>query len=165
MKPLASEMIDIAKDAARIAAQEESKIIDRIHYIIETLYKTFDCELSYWCFPDAGEGEVGNLWNHLQEYGINVESEPKDDFPDSGMNIIDKFGDEWSFEGLLPKRWLFEDFETEIVIGKTKFEGVEALKKEKAAALKAAKKLRKAELLESAKKKLSKEELVALGVK
>jgi hypothetical protein len=31
MKPLTSEMIDIAKDAARIAAQEESKIIDRIH--------------------------------------------------------------------------------------------------------------------------------------
>jgi hypothetical protein len=81
------------------------------------------------------------------------------------MNIIDKFGDEWSFEGLLPKRWLFEDFEAEIVIGKTKFEEVEALKKEKAATLKAAKKLKKAELLESAKKKLSKEELVALGVK
>lgn len=160
MKPLTSEMIDIAKNAARIAAQEESKIIDRIHYIIETLYKTFDRELGYWCFPDADEGEVGNLWNHFHSYGIDVYSEGKR--PIKQMSIIDKYGQEWSFEGSIPERWLFEDFEKEISAGKIHFEQMIEKKKSRAKREKEDSRLKNHQLIESVKKKLSKEELKAI---
>jgi hypothetical protein len=77
-----------------------------------------------------------------------------------------KDGSEWSYEGLLPSRWLFEDFEDELIEGKQKFDEKEKLrklqlkeKKEKKKQKEALRSVEDIKMMSELKKKLSPEEL------
>lgn len=158
MKAISSEIVTQAKDLAAQAGKLEEIIINRIGYIIDTIFKTFKQKYDCWYFYGAGEGEVGDLWrhycnNHIDIIIVGCSSE---------MVIIDKNGDEWGFEDSIPTRWLFEDFEQELIDGKKKFEDKEAERKKKQKELSAAKKQEDKDLVEAAKKKLSKKELAAI---
>jgi len=64
----------------------------------------------------------------------------------------------------IPTKWLFEDFETELVEGKRLWEEREAAKKQQKAARRAAKKAAKEAAKVSAAAKLTPEERQALGI-
>ena len=165
-RALDRKTINEARSAAIRAAALEEIIIDRIDYIIKKIVETFGLKLGCWYFPNAPEGEVGNLWTYYDDVNINVETECSSAPhlpPLKSMIIIDKDGDEWEFDSFIPTRWLFDqNFETELTEGKILYEKSEAERKQKELDEKAAKTQREEELVAAAKQKLSKEELVAL---
>jgi hypothetical protein len=158
-------------EAMELAAQADSKqetITDRITEILFFLGKHFGGTLKTWYFGGAGEGEIGNLWDHFSDEEIDcietdwgsgrraVSHNWVNTFNDGF--IIDKNGNQWRMEGSIPTRWLFEDFEQEIIDGKLKFEQEQEVKKLNL--LKEKAKLNS--LANAAKKKLTKAELAAL---
>jgi hypothetical protein len=153
-------------EAMELAAQAESKqeiITDRITEILLFLGKTFGGKLGTWYFSGAGEGELGNLWDHFSDEEIDcIETcwvngrNIQENGPE--IVIIDKNGETWEMQGLIPTRWLFEDFEQEIIDGKLKFEQKQEVKKLK----NLKKKVKINSLANAAKKKLTKAELAAL---
>lgn len=154
------------KKAATVAGGMEESIVDRINYIVRTVYDTFNVKIDTWYFYGASEGEVGNLMSQIHDYDINIITElarNKDGgYTSIEMVIIDKYGHEWGFEDSIPKRWLFEPFERELIDGKKAFEEKKAERKKSQKELSAQKKLEDAVLATAAKAKLSKKELAAL---
>lgn len=165
MKAIDKEFVERARSMAREASIMEDVIADRIDYIIREMCKTFNTKLLYWYFPDAAEGEVGNLWEHFSNEQISVITQFLGDKSKNGssrtMSIIDKFDNElfFDFDSFIPTRWLFEEFENELIEGKKKFEEKEALCKLEQNKKKSLKKIEEEKLIESVKRKLSKEEL------
>jgi hypothetical protein len=157
--PLTTALVANAQELAKQSGILDEQIINRIHYIMVSVFNLFKKKDAYWYFYGAGEGEVGNLWSH---YGSNEISIVADNCPGEEMVIIDKFGDDWGFGDSIPTRWLFEDFEKELTEGKLKYEQKELDRKAKQKAMSAEKKQEDLELIKIAKKKLSKAELAAL---
>jgi hypothetical protein len=149
------ELISEWKAATKVAGKLENKIIDRLGYVVNFLFKTFKRRLETWYFVDAPEGGMGEFVYDDHDIWVVTET-PGHSYDD--MTIIDKDGEVWSFEGIIPTRWLFEDFEQEVVEGKKKYEEQEEARKN----TEKNKKLRQKELAQAAKKKLTKEELSAL---
>lgn len=127
---LTQEDIDNWENAQKF----EQKILDRIDYIIKTIYQTFGRRLSYWYFYGAGEGEVGNIPAHALKPGgyISPVCNPHKDTMVHLKNerVVDLLGDGF------PSRWLYEDFEDELKLGKNNYikhiEDEKARKKERA---------------------------------
>lgn len=141
--------------------QLESKkeiIFNRIEYILKFIFKAFGGELDYWYFDGAEEGEVGDLFKNYNPNTIYVIAEGSYNY----SVIIDKFNNEWDFDGEIPTRWLFEDFEDEVLDGLKEYKKRQEEKKQKAQTKKAKEKANLEKLVLEAKKKLSKEELLAL---
>lgn len=144
----------------------EEKITNRMTYALNFLFAAFDRKLDTWYFPDASEGGMGDMWHHFSDQSISVITEidcrdrTKLGYPT--FVIIDKDGDEWEFDGEFPTRWLFEDFENEIIEGKKKFEEKENLRKLKDKEKRQQQKEEDKKLAAEAKLKLSKRELAAL---
>jgi hypothetical protein len=154
------------KKAATLAGTMEESIVNRINYIVRTVYDVFKVKIDTWYFYGAGEGEVGDLMRQLDDNEINIITELARN-KDGGYNsiemvIIDKYGHEWGFEDSIPTRWLFEPFELELMNGKKNFEEKQAERKKSQKELSAQKKLEDAALATAAKAKLSKKELAAL---
>lgn len=148
------------KDLITQADMIESSIINRICYILTFWLQTFGNTLSSWYFEGADEGHVGDLDSHISDsviYGIVL-----DYFYDNKTNIIDKHGNNLSCDDDIPTRWLFEDFEEEIVNGKKLFEDKMAAKKAAAFERKKVTKEQRQALIDGAKSKLTKEELKAI---
>jgi len=163
-EPITKEYFEQAEKVIAFANKFTGKIEDRLDYIIHKFFEIYDCKVNTWYFEDVEESEVGNLWDHMdQDYitsiwiDINERSKKYNNYA-----FIDKFGevDEWA--NSIPTRWLFEDFEQEVIDGKKKFEEKELAKKARQKELSEQKKNKNAELVEKAKQKLSKEELQAL---
>src|SRR5512135_1329026 len=159
VKPITPELVAEAEELATRLGKMEEKITDRIHYIMLSIFKLFSKKDAYWYFYGAGEGEVGPFWAHYDKDQIGVVI---DNCPGETMVILLKNGDEWGFEDSIPTRWLFEDFEEELIQGKKKFEEREIARKAAQKELAVNKKLEDKKLIEGAKKKLSKKELEAL---
>jgi len=142
----------------------EEDIEQRITYIIRFWFEAFGSKLDTWYFDEAGEGEVGDLSRHMNDDEIDsIYVEMKSHSNQIGDEyIIDKFGHEYGWESSIPTRWLFENFEQEIIDGKKLYEEKEAARKLKQKEKSAQKKLKDKNLAEVAKSKLSKEELAAL---
>ncbi len=154
---ITAELINKVHSLNKEVGQLEDQITDRINYIIAFLFegKTYN-----WWFEGAEEGEVGDIWRHYHGHEIWIITDPA-----PRISFIDKDGNDWEFEGSIPDRWLFEDFENEIIEGKKLFEERKAKRNIERLRLKEQNKKEKKQFIESAKKKLSKEELKALGVK
>ena len=145
------------------SARLENIIIERLSYIVHTIYNIFGYQVNTWYFDDAKEGEVGDLNNHIyNDYINNIIVECKSLKKDPAIIIFDKNRFEWEKDLGIPVRWLFENFEQEIIDGKKKFEEKEAARKAKNKEQSAKQKLEDQELINSAKSKLSKKELAAL---
>jgi len=142
----------------------------RLDYILTTFFHQWDINLNTWYFEDAKEGEVGNILQNMNSdsvYYIHIETNSKHDkkFHNEEIVIIDKFGKELYWENEIPTRWLFEDFEQEVIDGKAKMEEKNRKSKEKREKVLASRKANAKKIMENIKGKLSKEELKILGVK
>lgn len=148
--------------AAANVGRLEDDITSRITYIITKWFEIFGAKLNTWYFDGAEENEVGDLSRYMNDnniWNIYVDSE---NFPDNELYIIDRFGKEYCWQSEIPTRWLFSDFEKEIIEGKKLYEEKEEARKLKRKETTIARKQKDAKLFENAKKKLSKEELAAI---
>ena len=165
-KPLDESIIQNWSNFRSKAYVLEEEIIDRITHIIEVWFEAFGGSLSTWYFDDAAEGTVGDLQRYMDNSSIScIHTDAKRDLkPNCGyeMVIIDKFGKEYSWQSEVLTRWLFEDFEQEIINGKKAFDDAEAGRKEKAKQAKVKKRESDQVLASKALAKLTKEELAAL---
>lgn len=161
-EPITQKLIHDWKVASSEASSMEEEIIERIDHIVRAWFKAFNNELNYWYFDGAAEGEVGDLSKYMGADTIwCIWTELKKECPHD-MAIIDKNGDVYVWESSIPTRWLFEDFEDEIINGKKLYEQKELERKAKIKTLSTQKKIEDRLLVEEAKKKLSKKELAAL---
>jgi len=155
------ELLDWEASRKRTGKLEDT-ITERISYVLNFLVSTFGGSIDTWYFSDAAEGEVGNLAANMNDetiYNLEVD-EGKDS---DNIIIIDKFDDEWHFEGCLPTRWLFEDtFEVEVLSGKQSYLEKEVARKLKQKEQSAAKKKEDKDIVDKLKSKLTKRELAAL---
>lgn len=141
----------------------EEQIITRIDYIIRTYFKIFDGNVDYWYFEGAEENQEKNLIECIYNDFINsIFLMEKPSSKSNSLCFIDKNGNIECWSSRIPTRWLYEDFEGEIIIGKRLYEDKMAAKKEKAKLSKAQKAIKTSELVETAKAKLTTEELKAL---
>ena len=155
-KPISDESIKIRKQAKKAFKDTEKSIIKRVDYIINTIFKTFKIKNSYWYFYGAEEGSHGDIDKGIYKDVLLLELENNYAYAD--FYIIDKNNDEWSFEEGFPLRWLFENFEQELIDGKKLYELKD---KEKRDAVTLATNNKK-KLIKQVKSKLNKEELEAL---
>lgn len=149
--------------AKEILGAKESKVIDRIDYILRSIYTTFGCEVNSWWFCGAPEGELGDLSRAIGRETVSGWEVRLDKDTNSEMIIMLEGCeyDLWEF----PKRWLFEDFEEELSEGyKAYIKHIEE-KKKRSKARREARKKEKKKALEAAKKKLTAAERKALGIK
>lgn len=119
MKPLKQETITSLQKYLDLAKEEDDKIEERIDYIIRRVYEEFDAEIHTW-HPD---GYVeGSAMLHMLDDPFIENIEVLSELPEEA-GIIDNDGDEWNFNESfsLPLRWLFEDFEQELVEGKRRY--------------------------------------------
>lgn len=152
-KPLAHGLVADWQESRKRADALEEDIVDRMGYVIQTICKTFNAQYETWYFSDAQEGQMGHLtWDEPELFSVWDIRNRKD------MAILTKDGEEYRFDNSFPTRWLFENFEDELTDGKRRFDEreEEGLKKRLAATDYTNK------LAESAKSKLTKEELRAL---
>ena len=139
----------------------EAQIIYRIDYILNFIFDLESSKLNYWYFDGAQEGEIGNLNLSCDNKTIysTIDSIVTDSVEKKkNYSYILKDGKRWEYEGTLPSRWLFEDFEEELIEGKEKYELLEIERKQKTKQISEKNNM----LVEQAKAKLSKEELAAL---
>lgn len=147
VQTITQEFVDQAKQMAKEVDNSKSIIADRITYILKVLYNTFGMRLKYWYFEGAEEEDIGNLWRYLKNDYIDHLVVCVHEANDAEIAIIDKYGNEWEFDCCLPTRWLFEDFERELIDGAKKYEELNSEDRK---------------LANIAKSKLTKEELEAL---
>lgn len=174
--PLEPSFVKEAKEKNKELDCYSKKIENRIHYIIMKLYNVFNVKNYYWKSINANEGEQGDMFEAISnQFGnyLNIEHgigrftsrvslgdcliidkngkmlAPLDQYQDSDADI---FG--------IPIRWLYEDFEQELVDGKAAYDA--KLQAEEDAIKN--KDNEKKKIIKSVKKKLSKEEREALGI-
>jgi len=147
----------------------EGQIVDRVDYILRTIFSAFSKRLDYWYFYGAGEGEIGPIkldsWMKYEQVdGIVLEPYPSKDFGILLKNEKGQLKYEWGLKEGFPSKWLTEDFEVELIQGVAAYKDSELQKKAKANAKREENKKKKAELVKTAKKKLSPAEKKALGI-
>lgn len=149
-----------------LAGGYSGKILDRITYVLRTIFKEFGTELDYWYFCGAEEGEVGNLDAHLDKNSVSSFMTFTKG-PYEGGEMFAKLNDgtcaEFGYE--FPTRWLYEDFEDELSRGVAIVKQEELDEEKEKAEKKAAKKATKEKLKASAAAKLTADERKALGLK
>ena len=142
----------------------EKRLIDRTDYIVHKICEVYHFKLDWWdLYFHEFEGEASFEWEHFLRSDEQVEYclVP---YPELDMGAIIE-GAEWGFETGFPRRWLFEDFEKELVEGKKSYEQKQEEKKRKNKQKREAAEHRKKNLIENVKSKLTKEEIKALGIK
>jgi len=166
--PISNSTISYWKKLRQEADEVENVITDRIDYILHFIFNFEKAKLHSWYFEGASEGEIGNLGSYLGSDGT-IYSIVTDGSNFSGYSYILKDGTRWSYEGILPYRWLFEDFESELIEGKQKFDEKEKLrklqlkeKKEKKKQKEALRSVEDSKMMSELKQKLSPEELGVL---
>lgn len=161
VETITPEYLNEYKQKQEEADWYKGAIVDRIDYILKSIFDFEGGSLNYWYFDGASEGEVGDFSYAMGDneiYNIITEGNPFG----KGYNYILKDGKVWKYEGSIPSRWLFEDFEEELVKGKESFDRREEEQKKKKKEASESKKIKNQMLAEQAKAKLSKEELLAL---
>lgn len=106
--------------ARRMFGTYESKILDRIDYIVRTIAKSYGTNLKGWWFHDAPEGGMGTFQPDRNQIGDIYWDIKGDGGYDKALCVID--GATWSLWDSFPTRWLWEDFEQELLSGKKKAE-------------------------------------------
>ena len=166
VKPISADTITHCKELRNKLNLLEGEIIDRLNYIIYTMFSMWGINFDTWYFEGAEEGEVGNLWRNYASdeiSGLVLDFDRHEEEYNSGsITIIDKDGDEWQFYNSIPTRWLFEPFEGELAKGKELFFQQEIARKEALKTKRAKQKEKDLKLAEAAKAKLSPEEIAAL---
>lgn len=150
----------------REAGTYGSKIEARVEYILRTVYRAYGAVIDYWYFCGSEEGQEDDLFNHIDDKEVScyyVETQTCYEGEEMLIRLDD--GDLVEFGYSFPTRWLYEDFEEEVLRGKAAYEQELADKKAEKARRRAAKKAEKERLKASAASKLTAEEKKALGLR
>jgi hypothetical protein len=141
----------------------------RLDFVFREVFKTCGATFDCWYVDGAEEGEVGDLESVINEKAGQIELgylqmyDVEYDDEDNFNVLLD--GEEWYLLDCLPLRWLFEDFKDELLQGQVDWQEARATKLAKAKERKAGNSQKKLALIETAKSKLTKEEVKALGIK
>lgn len=155
-RKLDKSIISDLKEAKKALGIIEGKVFDRIDYILHFVFETFDNTLHNWYFEDANEGGMGNLYMDKDWiYDIFTDATCQ-----NNMVMFLKDGKQYEYDGIFPSRWLFEDFEEEVLQGKQAWIDEQEAKKKKSKKAKETRNAKREEVLN----KLSKEERKLLGV-
>lgn len=158
-----------AKDARKIYDAQIKPIEARINYIVMKIFELFEIKDHYWYLYGAAEGTRGDILNECNCTYIEPMYDSHKNNYKSGhiedMNIYDRYNKHISLCDGFPTRWLWEDFEKELIDGKATYEA-ERLAQEAEANLvkKNADKTKKLVNKILAKKKLTKKEKIELGL-
>lgn len=168
-KPLPPNSIEALHEERSRADTVEASIINRIDFIIITIFKTLNIELNYWQYSGDERGEYLSLDHCLGLVYRKTINQTIDFHPEFSRKETNPYNNEEDYEVLFkgesynllynfPSRWLFEDFEKELLEGieKGKESRIEKAKKEKQ------QQEDKEALLKTAKSKLTKAELAAI---
>lgn len=167
MKKLVKELLvedDVKKwkDTYAIVSVCEEKIINRMDYIIKTIFEAFGLKVSYW----TAYSEDGSLNSSISENTVGwyeIDFQNYNSFPKKKLVILLKDGTEFGFDDHeFPRRWLFEDFEQELIDGKISYLKAKDFKDKIEKEYLIKKQKETAELVNSIKAKLTKQELAAL---
>ena len=147
---------------------EASRLEDRLDYIFLTIFEHCDARLRNWYVDGAGEGEIGDLYSLLKDDYINFcrveyDASAPHGFKASNFRVI-LDGEEWDLLQNIPKRWLFENFESELKDGIGLYKNKLAIDKAKNSKRRKLNKEKKMLLIESARSKLTVEEQKAVGI-
>ena len=145
----------------------EQKFIDRVSHIVKELSKAFGAKIDTWYFPDAEQGEVGELSSAFGFGGLQIEViyTKRPEAMVANITEPDCTISEWEFEyGEYPQHWLYQDFEDDLKKGIERYEKSEEERKAKAKKKRTAKQKEKDALKASAATKLTKAERKALGL-
>ena len=160
MSPISNDHFKDYMEAENRLSQLEEVLTDRIGYIIDKLHDICGINYEYWYFEGAPEGDVGKpdidqytVSSLVVDYGCNGYK---------SIKLILKDGEEWILEESFPSRWLFEDFEQEVIDGKKKFDAKEKARKEKAKQQRLSRKEKDKRIIEKVTSKLTKEEIAAI---
>jgi hypothetical protein len=123
-----------------------------------SIFDLFEQKDAYWYFYGAGEGEIGDLWRSYSRDEIDIIT---DRCPEE-MIVLLKDDSEWGLNDSIPTRWLFEDFEEELIEGKKKYEEKQRAKQAENKTKRTIKKAEIEKLIIEARSKLSKKEWIAL---
>jgi len=138
----------------------------RCDEIVRKLCNIYGKKLSWWIYSNGAGEDKGDGFFDVDEYKNAVETKlhgKTNGWINDFDCIID--GDTWDLAQSFPSKFLYEDFEAEVVEGKKLHEKMEEKRKVRDHQKRAKKKLRQEEVLQAAKSKLSKEELKALGIR
>jgi hypothetical protein len=163
-QPITQETYNNWMELSKQAAVYEGAITDRISFIIYRSCEMFSQGLSTWYFEDAGEGEVGDIYRNLQgnlEFQVELVFKPGSGKEPMYLILKDDTECDLKKDGF-PVRWLFEDFEEEIKSGKQKYKEKDIIRKTELKRLSEQRRLEVEALAQSARSKLSKQELDAL---
>lgn len=139
----------------------EDQIVDRINYIVRKICEVFNDKLDWWDFPgDGNRGEGGRMIDAINGDKVSFVAEAENAL--SSHEVIFKDNSKWDLNSDFPKRWLFENFEEELIEGKERFKIFEKNRLQNKRELAASNKIKNKMLVAQAKAKLSKEELAAL---
>jgi hypothetical protein len=148
----------------------EKLIHDRVDYVINEIARIFGDEVDWWDWQNGG-GEIQGHFTPdiIKENCIKLDGRRKRVLKEWVAFIKDKNGKlawEWDFSYFeFPVRFLYENFEEELRGGIQKYKEHQEKEKEIIQQKKLKKIENKQKLIESAKAKLTKEELSALKVK
>jgi hypothetical protein len=166
MDAVSTEIVDKWKELQEEAAELEQRMQARIGYILKFFFEAAGSKLDWWRFGSYEEekpmyGQVG------KDYISGIYAESKGSYPsEESLTFIDKNGKEELFllDWGIPTRWLYEDFEQEVVDGLKKYKDVVAQRKAKEFERRTKNKQEKEKLVAEAKAKLTKEERKLLGI-
>ncbi len=168
--PISEAIFNKRADIAEEFSLINGVVEERLDYVLHKIYELCGVSFGGWYIDGAEEGELGNIDDMLNGDIIECnglilyEKVGKGDF-----SVIISNNDKeewWDLSDAFPRRWLFDDsFIVEIPAGQELFKQRQLLKNANNKSKKEKAKQEKEKLLQSAKMKLSKEELKALGVK
>lgn len=163
--PLNKDVFDKRDALLKQIGPLQLAIEHRLDYVLHKAYELCGAKFNSWYIDGAAEGEVGAIDECFINDSISRCEIILYNF--NGPNSDDAYcvvlGDSmWDLMEEIPKRWMFEDFEDELVQGRAKFikQKEDRLAASKARKLKLSSKNKK--LVESAKAKLTIEERRAL---
>jgi hypothetical protein len=168
IKPLRKDFTNEMIGAYNLYSKYTSVISKRVDYVVREIARIFGGKIDWWDWP-KGKDECDG---HFTPDIIEGESVSVDGWKSGGGDweayLKDEKGDfkeSWQFCWFeFPTRFLYEDFEEELIEGIKKYREDKATKKELKKQKELEKVKNKAKLLDSVKSKLTKEERKALGL-
>ncbi len=163
MKPLTKSQENKILSLFSLQGEVQGLVIDRVDYIIGKIAEVFKSEVEWWSYPNSTkENSMGNLNDAYNDDCFQFEGSFNKDIKD-WVIILDE-GEECDLNCSFPIRWLYENFEEELINGKKELEQKLAKQKKDKVKKTLLKHSAKKKLLESAKSKLTEEERKALGL-
>lgn len=156
------------KELKKELDQIERPLVERIAYVYETIFTTTFKKKGGFCFYSVGAengdngGGIGDITKSIsnEQVAFCIENYSSGSF--SCLVILGN--QEWDLLDGFPARWLYEDFEEELIIGKQLHQDKINQDKKSKEENKKLEKLNQKKMIENIKNKLTKDELDLLKI-